>query len=52
LKNVALPWGDHTYGTARRTQGEVRVKENLTTNLKRLPLLLSAVEKMVILYPE
>jgi hypothetical protein len=40
LKDVALPWSDNTYVTARRTQGEVRVKKNLTTNLKRLPLLL------------
>src|SRR5580698_1412344 len=40
MKHVAPPWSDHTYVTARSTQGEVRVEENLTLNLKRLPLLL------------
>src|ERR1700691_4457659 len=40
LKDVALPRSGHTYVTARRAQGEVRVEQNLTTNLKRLPLLL------------
>src|SRR5271156_6148863 len=40
LKDIARPWSEHTYVTARRTQGEVRVEENLTTNLKRFPLLL------------
>src|SRR6202035_4068677 len=45
LKDVALPWSDHTYVTARRTQGEVRVEEHLTTNLNRLPLLLFRCRK-------
>src|SRR5580704_7484200 len=40
LKDVAFPGSDHTYVTARRLQSEVRVKENLATDLKRLPLLL------------
>src|SRR5579884_319481 len=45
LKGVALPWGEHTYVTARSTQGEVRVEENFATNLKRLPLLLFRCRK-------
>src|SRR5580704_1362029 len=40
LKDVAAPWSEHAYVTARRAQGEVRVEENLATNLLRLPLLL------------
>ena len=40
LEGIALPWSDHTYITARRQQGEVRVEENLTADLEWLSLLL------------
>ena len=37
MNDIARPWSEHTYVTARRLQGEVRVEENLTPNLKWFP---------------
>src|SRR5579872_729530 len=40
MNDIACPWGAHTHITARRAQGEVRIEEDLTTDLNRFPLLL------------
>src|SRR6202035_789004 len=45
MNDIARPWSEHTYVSARRTQGEVRVEQHLATNLKRLPLLLFRCRK-------